>query len=316
MPPEAMASRVVTTMARASASSGRWAWARRRSSRVSGWGNLGAGPKPPQWGSKRRARASRARVRRARAVGEGGVGGRDGQVGHAAEGVGEPGRLLAHLGALVPPALVDRPQDLLEGGHAVAGLVGVVGAAVEGTAVGGEEDGHGPAAGAGHGLHRLHVDGVDVGPLLPVDLDVDEQLVHEGGRGLVLERLVGHHVAPVAGGVADGEQDRLVLGAGPLEGLVAPRVPVDGVVLVLLEVGARLVRQSVHNDLAFMGPTLQTERVQTALDVLLVVALGGMLWSAVVRIRRGAVVVPRCPSCERAVTRANPRCPHCDALLS
>jgi hypothetical protein len=65
-----------------------------------------------------------------------------------------------------------------------------------------------------------------------------------------------------------------------------------------------------------MGPTLQTERVQTALDVLLVVALGGMLWSAVVRIRRGAVVVPRCPACERAVTRANPRCPHCDALLS
>ncbi len=213
---------------------------------MSGWGNLGAGPKPPQWVSKRRARASRARVSRAGAVGEGGVGGRDGQVGHAAEGVGEPGRLLAHLGALVPPPLVDRPQDLLEGGHAVAGLVRVVGAAVEGTAVGGEEDGHGPAAGAGHGLHRLHVDGVDVGLLLPVDLHADEQLVHEGGGGFVLERLVGHHVAPVAGGVADGEQDRLVLGAGPLEGLVAPRVPVDGVVLVLLEVGARLVGQPVH----------------------------------------------------------------------
>ena len=30
----------------------------------------------------------------------------------------------------------------------------------------------------------------------------------------VLERLVRHHVAPVAGGVADREQDRLVLGAG------------------------------------------------------------------------------------------------------
>ncbi|HVF13183.1 MAG TPA: zinc ribbon domain-containing protein [Acidimicrobiales bacterium] len=56
--------------------------------------------------------------------------------------------------------------------------------------------------------------------------------------------------------------------------------------------------------------------VQVALDVLLVVAVGGMLWSAVARIRQGRVVVPRCPSCGRAVSRANPRCPHCDALLS
>jgi len=56
--------------------------------------------------------------------------------------------------------------------------------------------------------------------------------------------------------------------------------------------------------------------VQVALDVLLVVAVGGMLWSAVARLRKGRVSVPRCPSCDRAVSRANPRCPHCDALLS
>jgi len=48
-------------------------------------------------------------------------------------------------------------------------------------------------------LDRAHVDLVDVGPLLAVDLDVDEELVHEARRRLVLERLVGHHVAPVAG---------------------------------------------------------------------------------------------------------------------
>ncbi len=59
-----------------------------------------------------------------------------------------------------------------------------------------------------------------------------------------------------------------------------------------------------------------TAVLQAALDVLLVVAVGGMLWSAVSRIRQGRVVVPRCPSCGRVVSRANPRCPHCDAVLS
>ena len=42
---------------------------------------------------------------------------------------------------------------------------------------------HRPAAAAGQRLHRLHVDRVDVGSLLAVDLHVDEQLVHQrGGR--------------------------------------------------------------------------------------------------------------------------------------
>ena len=55
-----------------------------------------------------------------------------------------------------------------------------------------------------------------------------------------------HHVAPVAGRVADREEDRLVLAARPLQRLVAPGVPVDGVVGVLEEVGARLAREAVH----------------------------------------------------------------------
>ena len=109
-----------------------------------------------------------------------------------------------------------------------------------------EEDGHRPAAVPGQRDDRVHVDRVEVGPLLAVDLDVDEVLVHQP-RGLgVLERLVLHHVAPVAGRVADGEQDRPVLVARSVERLVAPGVPVDGVVRVLEEVRARLVGQAVH----------------------------------------------------------------------
>ena len=57
----------------------------------------------------------------------------------------------------------------------------------------------------------------------------------------VLERLVGHHVAPVARRVPDREQDRLVLGPRRGERVLAPRVPVDRVVGVLAQVRARLV---------------------------------------------------------------------------
>ena len=58
---------------------------------------------------------------------------------------------------------------------------------VERLAVGGQEHRHRPAALPGRGLHGLHVDGVDVGPLLAVDLDGDEVLVEVRGGRLVLE---------------------------------------------------------------------------------------------------------------------------------
>ena len=81
--------------------------------------------------------------------------------------------------------------------------------------------------------------------LLAIDLDAHEQLVHQPRRRVVLERLVLHHVAPVAGGVADAQQDGLVLAPRFFEGIVAPRVPVDRVVRVLEQIGALLVNQAV-----------------------------------------------------------------------
>jgi uncharacterized OB-fold protein len=55
--------------------------------------------------------------------------------------------------------------------------------------------------------------------------------------------------------------------------------------------------------------------VRDALEVLLVVAVGGILWSAVGRMRRGEVHVTRCPSCGRAVSRAYDRCGHCGSAM-
>ena len=51
--------------------------------------------------------------------------------------------------------------------------------------------------------------------------------------------------------------------------------------------------------------------MQIVAEVLLVVAVGGMLASAVARARRGQVGPVRCGQCGRAGSRAYPRCPHC-----
>jgi hypothetical protein len=120
-------------------------------------------------------------------------------------------------------------------------------ARVEGNLLRGEEDVQRPAAMAGHGLARLHVDRVEVRALLAVELHAHVALVHERRGLLVLERLPLHHVAPVAGGVADGEEDRHVPLGRLGQGLLAPRLPVHRVVLVLEEVGGGFVRQAVRH---------------------------------------------------------------------
>jgi hypothetical protein len=102
---------------------------------------------------------------------------------------------------------------------------------------------------AGHGLHGLHVERVDVRALLAVDLDRDELLVHHRRDRGVLEGLALHHVAPVAGRVADRDEDRLVLAACLFERLLVPGLPGHRVPGMLEEVRRGLVGESVgHSD--------------------------------------------------------------------
>ena len=108
-----------------------------------------------------------------------------------------------------------------------------VGAGEKGFLVWGEEEGGGPAAAPGEGLAGGHVKAVDVGPLFPVYLDGDEILIEQLGDLGVLKALPGHHMAPVAGAVADAEKDRLVLLLGFLKGLPPPGVPVHRLLGVL-----------------------------------------------------------------------------------
>ena len=113
--------------------------------------------------------------------------------------------------------------------------------------IGVAEHGHGPAAPAGQSSHSVHVDRVDVWALLPIDLNVDKPSVHLRGNVGVLKRLVSHDVAPVAGRVADTQEDGYVPLDGCSPGLLTPRIPVDGVVGVLAKVGAGLTTETVHN---------------------------------------------------------------------
>lgn len=53
--------------------------------------------------------------------------------------------------------------------------------------------------------------------------------------------------------------------------------------------------------------------VQNGLELLFVVAVGGMLWSAVRRLRDGQIRVYRCAACGRPTSRAYPRCTRCGA---
>ena len=152
-----------------------------------------------------------------------------------------------HLVAALAPRLRQRCQHLPEGRLPVPWLVGEVGAGEERPGVVVEHHGHRPAAVPGHRGGGVHVDRVDVGPLLAVDLDADEVLVHQRRRRVVLERLVGHDVAPVAGGVPDAQQHRHPPSPGLLERLRPPLPPVDGIVRVLEQVRRRGARESVRH---------------------------------------------------------------------
>ena len=94
-------------------------------------------------------------------------------------------------------------------------------------------------------LARRHVDVVEIGSLLAVDLDRNHVLVDDRGDPRILEALPLHHVAPVAGGVADRDENRHVASSCLGERLVAPRPPAHRVAGVLEEIGTGLVAEAI-----------------------------------------------------------------------
>ncbi len=155
--------------------------------------------------------------------------------------------LLAQVGFVVAVVVGDLAEQVLEGREAITGFLRKVRAAEERPLiVAGQEHGQRPAAGAlrEHLLGNL-VDAVDIGALFAVDLDVHEAAIqHLGGR-FILEALVREHVTPMARGVTDAQVNRLVLIPRTRKGFRPPGIPVDGIVRMLLQVGAGLGDQAI-----------------------------------------------------------------------
>ncbi len=61
---------------------------------------------------------------------------------------------------------------------------------------------------------------------------------------------------------------------------------------------------------------MENHLLRDLLEILMVIAVGGMLWSAVRRLRSGGIQVFRCAECRRPTSRAYPRCTRCGASLS
>jgi hypothetical protein len=57
---------------------------------------------------------------------------------------------------------------------------------------------------------------VEIWPFFPVNLDVDEMIIHETGRIFVLKAFALHHMTPVAGGITNTDQDGFIFRPGPL----------------------------------------------------------------------------------------------------
>src|SRR5262245_64753021 len=68
----------------------------------------------------------------------------------------------------------------------------------------------GPSARARQKLPSEHKDRVDIGPLFPINLDVDKPFIHQrGDSGIRIDGSLGH-VEQVAGDVDNRVEDRIV----------------------------------------------------------------------------------------------------------
>jgi len=147
--------------------------------------------------------------------------------------MGKAAGLLFDLFFLLPEGLGDSGQQFLPGRAVIKRARRKIGAAIERPAFGGKEDIQWPAAAAGDGLHGIHIDMVQIGPFLPVDLDIDKMLVHEAGRIGIFETLPLHHMAPVTGCIADTHENGLILLLRLLQRFFSPGVPIHGIMCML-----------------------------------------------------------------------------------
>src|SRR6266581_208266 len=140
-------------------------------------------------------------------------------------------------------------QDTRKARHGLLSILTVVGweigTSVEWATVGSKEDGHGPATLLCKGLHGLHIDVVYIWSFFTIYFNRDKMLIHQASYVFILEGFALHDMAPVAGRVANTEQDGFVLLLCLLQSFFTPWVPIYGVVGMLQEIRACLVDEPV-----------------------------------------------------------------------
>ena len=149
----------------------------------------------------------------------------------------EQRRLLDNERALLPIASRDLGEQLFQPAARDRIVGGEIRAAEERGAVGGEEHGERPAAQPGEAFHGGPVSLRDVGPLVAVDADGDEQGVDEGADFRIgIDRAVGFG-APVTVVTPDIKQHGAIEFRGQREGIASPRLPAHRLARRAREVG-------------------------------------------------------------------------------
>ena len=109
------------------------------------------------------------------------------------------------------------------------------------------QHGERPSAAAVEGGADLHIDRVHVGALLPIHLHRHKTPVQHRCHILADEGLRFHHMTPVTGGVADGEEDGFPLLLSFGKGFLAPGIPVHRVFGMLAQIQGALAGQMVRH---------------------------------------------------------------------
>jgi hypothetical protein len=95
------------------------------------------------------------------------------------------------------------------------------------------KDRHGPAAASGQNLAYGHVDLIHVRPFFPIHFDGYEILIQYVCNFVIFERLVRHHMTPVARSVSNRKENGFIPIPSYTKRLVAPRTPIHGIIGML-----------------------------------------------------------------------------------
>ena len=162
--------------------------------------------------------------------------------------------ILADIVSMIPIGLDDTAQDLGKSRQVVAGRRREIRPPVKRFLVRRQKHRQGPpAAPSQKHLRGLLVDIVQVRALFSIDLHVNEVLVHEPSNFEIFEKFMCHDMAPVAGRVADRQQNRLVLCFRPRQGFLAPGIPLHWILRMLPEIGAGFCDKPVRKTVRLCG---------------------------------------------------------------